>query len=113
MIRIFAVLLLVILPLSAQSKTYKGTNTIQRLGSIDSRENADFIILNSFSDAGSCPLSSDGLVVARFKSGEVGNRSFSMALAARMSGKKVRIAVDDTDKNSEGQCNLRSIEIID
>jgi len=111
--RLLKIIFLIALPIAAQSETYKSTNTIQRLGSIDSRENADFIILNSFRVAGSCPLASDNLVVARFKSGEIGNRSYSMALAARISGKRVSIAVDDTDKNSEGQCNLRSIEIID
>lgn len=90
--------------------TYKSVDTIYRLGTVLTRDNADFIIINGFTSAGTCPLSS-GLVVARFPSGESGARAYSLALAAKMAGKNVELAVDDTIKNSNGQCLVKSLEI--
>ena len=104
---------LVLLPVASNAALYKHTDTVYRLGVIESRSDADFIILNGFETAGSCPLSGEGLVVARFHSGDVGARSYSMALGAKLSGKRIRLAVDDTVKNTEGTCFVQSIEIFD
>ena len=95
---------------NANAATFFSTNTINRLGSIESRADGDFIVIKDFKQAGDCPLS-NGLVVARFHSGEVGSRSFSIALAAKMAGKKVKLTVDDADKNANGSCYVLSVEI--
>ncbi|TQV70793.1 hypothetical protein FKG94_20935 [Exilibacterium tricleocarpae] len=93
--------------------SFDRTDTIQRLGAIESRSDGDYILLNGFTSAGSCPRSSAGYVIARFRSGEFGARTFSMALAAKISGKRIRLAVDDSHKNTAGECFVNSIEISD
>lgn len=99
-----------VLSMSANAELFTKESTINRLGSIESRVDGDFIILNEFTEAGSCPLSA-GLVVARFHSGEVGSRSFSIALAAKMAQKKVRLSVDDSKKNDNGFCYVQAAVI--
>jgi len=89
---------------------YIKEGTIHRLGAIDSRQDADFVILNGFTEAGSCPLSG-GLVVGRFHSGDNGSRSFAIALAAKMAGKSITLVVNDSDKNSNGSCYVHSVAI--
>ena len=96
----------------AHATSYNHTSTIHRLGSIESRSDGDYIVLNNFTTAGTCPLSI-GLVVARFRTGEAGARTFSIALAAKMAGKKVRLSVNDSIKNNNGSCYVNSIEIAD
>ncbi|MGH1487540.1 MAG: hypothetical protein ACRBCI_15100 [Cellvibrionaceae bacterium] len=108
-------LLLTILLVSAQlsiAATYKSTNTIYRLGVITNRDNVDYIIINGFTSAGTCPLSL-GLVVARFPNNEQGSRAYSMALAAKMSGRNIELGVDDSVKNAEGSCFVKTLELKD
>ncbi len=92
--------------------TYRATGTISRMGIILNRDNVDFIIINGFTSAGTCPLSS-GLVVARFPNNDHGSRAYSMALAAKMSGKSIQLSVDDSVKNSEGSCFVNTLVIND
>ncbi len=109
------VLLLTILLVATQlsiADTYRSTNTIQRMGVITNRDNVDYIIINGFTSAGTCPLSL-GLVVARFPNNDRGSRAYSMALAAKMSGKSVKLSVDDSVKNAEGSCFVNTLEIQD
>lgn len=107
-----ALFLFALIATSTQALNHSHVDDIDRLGSIDSRDDGDYLIVKNFTSAGTCPLS-NGLVIARIRSDSNGNRSFSMALAARMSGKKVKISVDDTKRNAEGDCYLHSIEIKD
>ena len=95
---------------SSNAELFTKDGTINRMGSIESRSDGDFVILNGFTSAGSCPLSA-GLVVARFHSGETGARSFAVALAAKMAGKEVRLSVDDANKNANGFCYVQSMVI--
>jgi len=95
-----------------QAENYSHVDLINRLGSIDSRENGDFLMVQNFSDAGTCPKSG-GLVIARIRSGTSGDRSFSMALAAKLSEKKVKISIDDSKRTPEGDCYLNSLEVSD
>lgn len=94
------------------NETFKHTDTIYKIGAINTRSDADFILLNNFTSAGSCPKS-EGLVVARFPSGDSGDRSFSIALSAKMNGKSVLLAVDDGFKNNNGYCYVKSLLIVD
>lgn len=106
-------IIFIILILSASvsfADRYRAVETISRLGTILSREDADYIILNGFTSAGSCPLSG-GLVAARFPSGDQGSRAYSLALVAKTSGKAIELVVDDSVKNSNGSCLVRSLEL--
>ncbi|QDO85229.1 hypothetical protein FM037_20780 [Shewanella psychropiezotolerans] len=96
---------------NSYAEIFVHTDTINRLGGIESRENGDYVVLNGFTSAGTCPLSG-GLVVARFRSeGGNGHSTFSLALAAKISNKKVTIAVDDAVKNANGSCFVHSVTI--
>lgn len=107
--------ILVLLSMSSHGLAafFSHTDSINRIGAIESREDGDYIVLNGLVSAGSCPLSG-GLVVARFRSeGYSVNSTFSIALAAKMANKKVTLAVDDTKKNSNGFCFVHSVTIAD
>lgn len=110
---LFQLLLLLSFSNSAFSEPFSHTDTIARLAAIEYTDNADLVILNGFESAGSCPLSTEGLVIAIFRSNTSGSRSYSTALAAKVSGKKVRVSVDDNHKNEAGQCYVRYIELRD
>ena len=99
-----------ILASSASATTYSYVGTINRMGSYLLGPDSDFIVLNGFASAGICPTS-DGLVVARFPSGESGNRGYALAVSAKMANKQVRLAVDDAYKNSSGNCFVKSIQV--
>jgi len=90
--------------------TYSHTSTVDRIGSIQTRSDSDYVILSGFTTAGSCPRS-DGLVIARFASNDAGNRAYSLALSAKMAGGTIRVAVDDDVKNPDGSCMVKSIEM--
>ena len=93
--------------------TYAHTDTINTIGALTIRDEADFIYLNGFTSAGSCPVNSNGgFVVARFPNSESGKRAYAVALAAKISGKSVRLSVDDADKNPlDGNCYVRSLQL--
>jgi hypothetical protein len=98
-------------PTLSFAATFSHNDAILRLAVIEYQTNADIVIVNGFESAGTCPLSTEGLVIAAFRAGTSGDRSYSMALAAKMAGKKVRLSVDDSSKNEAGQCYVRYIEI--
>lgn len=107
----FLVLILMGSCLTAIAETFSHSDTIDRLGAIMTREESDFVIVKGFTSAGSCPLS-NGLVAVRFSYGESGKRAYSIALAAKISGKKIRLTVDDTNKHPvDGGCFATSIVI--
>ena len=93
------------------SEVFSHTGTINRLGTVLIRDNSDYIILDGFTSAGSCP-NSNGLVIVRIPATTSGIRSFSIALAAKVSGESVMLSVDDAFKHpEEGSCFLRSLQI--
>ena len=102
--------ILLLIPTLGFAATFKHTDTILRLAVIEYQTDSDIIILNGFESAGTCPLSAEGLVIAAFRTGTSGDRSYSMALAAKMAGKRVTLSVDDNSKNEVGQCYVRFIE---
>lgn len=107
--------LLVVLFLPAQfaiADSYRSIGTIYRMGTILNRDNVDYMIISGFTSAGTCPLS-EGLVVARFPNNDRGARAYSMALAAKMSGKNIELGVNDSVKNAEGSCFVQTLEIKD
>lgn len=89
---------------------YKGYGYIEKIGAIPSRSDADFIFVKGFSNAGSCSKAA-GFVIVRFPNGKQGDRSYNLALAAKMANKKVNIAVDGSNKSSSGNCFIHSISI--
>jgi hypothetical protein len=109
----FIVTLLVLLSSHALAETYSHTDTVYRLGAITTRDDADYVILNGFTSAGTCPVHG-GLVSARFRYGAAGDRAFSIALAASMANKPIRVSVDDTDRHPvDNTCFVKSLEIRD
>ena len=92
---------------------YDGTGTIVKLASIPSEDDRDYITVQNFISAGNCPVSS-GLVIAKIKTSPAGNRAYSLALAAKMTGKQVKLVVNDQEqKNFEGFCYVKALEIIE
>ncbi len=108
----YFLLILFVVTANSYAANYSHIDVVERIGSIDSRDDGDFLMVKGFTEAGTCPQSG-GLVIARIRSDNNGDRSFSMALAARLSGKKVKISIDDTKRNAEGDCFLNSLEIRD
>ncbi len=97
---------------TSAGQLYKGSGSIDKIGAITSRSNADFLFVSGFSSAGSCPKST-AFVIARFPNTKEGDRAYSLALAAKLANKKITIAVDDSYKNSNGDCFIQSISIED
>lgn len=98
------------LSFNAVAGSYKHTDTINELGAAVFADEYDYVTLNGFTQAGSCQTSS-GLIVARFPYGESGQRAFSIALSAKMSGKKIMLSVDDANKHPIHGCFVKSISI--
>lgn len=109
-----ALFITLLLPIhSINAEQFSLTGKIDRIGSILTREESDFIIIEGATDAGTCPKSS-GLVTARIPYGESGSRAYALALSAKMANKEVSIAIDDTNKHTiDGGCILQSISISD
>jgi hypothetical protein len=89
-----------------KATSYSHTATIKKIVTIPSGTDKDYLTLNNFTSAGNC-LNAHGLVVAKFS--ENHNRIFSLALAAKMADREVRLVVEDTAKNSEGFCLVKAL----
>lgn len=92
--------------------TYSQVGMVMRIGAIPSRNNGDFIVVEGFLSAGTCPIS-QGLVPAKVQDSNSGDRAYAIALAAKMAGKDVKISVDDALKNELGYCYINSLELAD
>lgn len=106
------VMILSFLTSSLYGSSYSGKGLISKLTVIPDGDNKDYILVNGFDSAGNCP-NAQGLVVAKFQTTESGNRAYSLAVAAKLSGKQIRLVVNDTSKNQEGFCYVRAIELIE
>ncbi|KGJ90384.1 hypothetical protein [Colwellia psychrerythraea] len=112
MIRVISVILLSMISVFASATQYTGTGNIVRLVSIPGGDNRDYIAVYNFTSAGNCPVSS-GLVIAKIQTSASGNRVYSLALAAKVSGKQVKLVVDNALKNDEGFCYVKSLEFVE
>ncbi|OLF75200.1 hypothetical protein AWH60_11310 [Pseudoalteromonas haloplanktis] len=105
-------ILIILLSLSTISEikatSYSHTDTVKKVVTIPSGQDKDYITLNNFTSAGNC-LNAHGVVVAKFSASH--DRVFSLAIAAKMANKKVRLIVDDAIKNSEGFCLVKALEL--
>lgn len=106
----YVLILLVFISCQGLADTYSHEGYVERVGAIPERENGDFIVVGGFLEAGTCPIS-QGLVSAKVPDSESGSRSFAIALAAKMANKKIKLTVDDTNKNPRGYCYLYALEI--
>ncbi|MPY24343.1 hypothetical protein [Shewanella sp. YLB-07] len=95
---------------SVSAAQFSGIGYINKIVAIPAKTNADYILVDNFTLAGSCPLS-HGMVVVRFKSAEEDHRAYSLAMAAKMANKRIKLAVDDSVKNSSGYCYVISLEL--
>lgn len=68
------------------------------------------VYVEGFSDAGNCSkYTSKDLVVLSIKDDEDANNIFSMALAAHMSGKSIKVKVNDGITDADGNCVISDI----
>ena len=110
--KIILVLLFFVMPEYTFAANYGHTGVISRIVAVPAGADRDYILVDGFQSAGSCPVTS-GLVIAKFPSGEAGNRSYALAMAAKMAGKSIHLVVNDTSKNFEGMCYVVSIQVTD
>lgn len=101
---------------SAYAEVYSGTgtgtgtiHTLRAHNDLIAGDESDWMLVNNFKSAGKCEIYTDGLVLMRMPAEE---REFSVALAAQMAGKKVKVAVDDNTTGVGGACILRWINIV-
>ena len=86
--KITLVLLFFVMPEYIFAANYGHTGTISRIVSVPAGADRDYILVDGFQSAGSCPVTS-GLVIAKFPSGEAGNRSYALAMGKRRSGHSI------------------------
>jgi len=91
--------------LTAQAARTEYTGTVAIIRVHDSVEGANksWFTLDGFTSWGSCGTSNGG-VLLRLRDDENGKRQFAMLTAAEVSGRKVRVGVDDTLKDNLGYC---------
>ena len=81
--KIILVLLFLVMHEYTFAANYGHTGVISRIVSVPAGADRDYILVDGFQSAGSCPVTS-GLVIAKFPSGDAGNRSYALAMAAKM-----------------------------
>ena len=104
-----------LLSFAAHSANYEGEGTINTLRVLSQSmygTDYDWLSVNGFSSAGGCSTY-NGLAIMLIPNED--ERAFSIALAAQMAGKKVRVATsDDPEYRGVGnRCKLRWINIVD
>lgn len=96
---------------------YEYTGKIKEIVSVHNNtgalnDNLATIMIDGFASAGSCRIGqTTNLVSARILDNEQGKLHMSMALMAYASGSKVRVRVDDINKNSSDVCYLELIRL--
>ncbi|MDO3384931.1 hypothetical protein QWI17_03645 [Gilvimarinus sp. SDUM040013] len=84
--------------------------SIEAIGfSSENQPYEDFITLN-LSQLGGCTLDS-GKILLRFKRSTDYSKGYSIALAAYMANKPIRVWVDESDVDSQGRCYIQLLRI--
>lgn len=98
---------------TAYSASFQATGKVALIRSFDSSVGLDWdwIGIEGLTSMGSCSLS-DGYVVLMMHSDSQGNRQLSMAMAAKMAGKNIHVAIDDTLKVHSSYCLIRQLDIL-
>ena len=113
MIKVILSVFIISFSYSSFSEVFQHTGKVNRIGSILTRDDSDYVFLEGLTDAGQCPKSS-GYVTIRIPNSESGNRAYSTILAAKLANKNVFISVDDNVRHPEDNgCMLRAVTLID
>ncbi|WP_054114312.1 hypothetical protein [Marinagarivorans algicola] len=108
----FIISFLVLLSPIVYSAPYSGSGKIEDIlirGSLDAFA---IIYMNGFSSAGGCQKhGSKDLVILSVKNDEHAQSMYSMALAAYMADKSIKIVVDDSRTDSNGFCVIKDIRL--
>ena len=103
---------LILLSPMAYSAPYSGEGKIEDILIRRSLDAFAIIYVNGFSTAGSCPkYGAKDLVILSLKNDEYAQAIYSMALAARMGDKPVKIIVDDSGTDGNGNCVIKDIRL--
>jgi hypothetical protein len=88
------------------------TGTVFLLRTHDSVYGADtdWFSLVGVTSMGTCKTGDAGYVVLKIWDDQKGQRMFTIALAAKTSGAALTVWVDDTDKDSSGNCYVRFMQ---
>lgn len=104
--------LLVFVSSVSYSADYRGAGKVEDIlirGALDAFA---IIYVEGFSSAGSCPTyASKDRVVLAVKNDEHSEAIYGMALAAYMAGKPVKIVVNDSIKDANGNCLIKDIRL--
>lgn len=105
-------ILFVALSAVAYSAPYAGSGKVADIlvrGSLDAYA---IVYLNSFTDAGDCSkYVAKNLVILSIGNDERGRLMFSMVLAAYMADKPVKIVVDSSIKDGNGNCIIKDVRL--
>ena len=93
----------------AQQVAVGTINTLRAHDSTLWGTDANYIMVDGFTSAGTCPTSG-GLVNMAIRGDKLGDRQTVVALQAKALGKQVRVSVDPSFTSSNGTCLLRWIE---
>lgn len=96
---------------AAHATFFEPTSTIRIVATADPAlwGDFDYLLLNNFSSAGNCGISNEGLVLVRLPH----TKAYAAALSAQASGKQVTVSLDDTRRDSGGNCILRWMKVLD
>lgn len=101
---------------SAFATNYTAVGKIKSFYAIDHQlwgSDIDYVQIEGFVNAGTCKTDVYGVLI-RMRGDQGGNRQYATALSAKLAGKNIRVAVDDTEeKDPFGYCFLRNISIVD
>jgi hypothetical protein len=95
---------------SAFATVSSATGTINTLAAQDSSAigaDKDYVLVNGFTSAGTCPTSG-GLM--RIRADAQGRNEMSILLSAYLAGREVTVSVDDAFKTT-GDCYLRFVKV--
>ena len=108
----FIFTLAVLLSPMAYSAPYSGAGKVEDILIRRSLDAFAIIYIDGFSSAGNCPkYGAKDLVILSLKNDEYAQAIYSMALAARMGDKPVKIVVDDAGTDGNGNCVIKDIRL--
>ena len=108
----YFITLLALVSSTSYSANYSGAGKVEDIlirGALDAFA---IVYIEGFSSAGSCPTyASKDRVVLAVKNDEHSEAIYGMALAAHMAGKSVKITVNDSIKDANGNCLIKDIRL--
>ena len=96
----------------AYSAPYSGSGRVEDILIRSSLDAFAIIYIKDFSSAGNCPkYGGKDLVILSVKNDEHSQAIYSMALAAHIADKPIKIVVDDSVTDGNGNCVIKDIRM--